>query len=66
MAGAADLEEDAALVLELNLLVVEFARQQHAAVHCQQLIATEPLELIDGGRRIRVGLASVEHGLHAA
>ena len=38
MACAADLEKDLALVLELNFLVVEFAREDHAAVDAQQRI----------------------------
>ena len=36
VAGAADLEEDAALVAELDLLVVELPRSEHAAVHIEQ------------------------------
>ena len=32
MPGAADLEEDLALVLELDFLVVESPRQEHQAV----------------------------------
>ena len=41
VAGAADLEEDQALVLELDLLVVEAARQQHRAVGPQQIVARQ-------------------------
>ena len=41
MAGAADLEEDQALVLELDLLVVELPRQHHRAVGPQQVLARE-------------------------
>ena len=39
VAGAADLEEDAALVLELDLLVVELPRPEHAAVDVEQRVA---------------------------
>jgi hypothetical protein len=39
MSGAADLEEDLALVLELNLFVVELSREEHQAVGPQQLLA---------------------------
>ena len=46
VAGAADLEEDLALTLELNFLVVKLARQQHAAIGGEQLLAVEAL----GGR----------------
>ncbi len=34
--GAADLEEDLALVLELDLLVVQLSRQDHPAIGCEQ------------------------------
>ena len=37
VAGAADLKEDLALVLELDFLVVELARQEHAAIDVEQL-----------------------------
>ena len=39
VAGAADLKKDLALVLELDLLVVELSRQQHAAVDGEELLA---------------------------
>ncbi len=38
VSGAADLEEDEALVLELNFLVVQLPRQHHRAVRAQQLL----------------------------
>ena len=41
VAGAADLEEDLALLFELDLLVVELARQQHEAIHAQQRVAID-------------------------
>ena len=41
VAGAADLEEDQALVLELDLLVVEPPRQQHRAVGAEQILARQ-------------------------
>src|SRR5262249_3085891 len=44
VSGAADLEEDLALVLELNFLVVEAPRQQHAAVDGEELVAIETVE----------------------
>src|SRR5204863_8382660 len=64
VAGAADLKEDPALVLELYFLVVESARQEHAAVHGQQLVATEALEgAFGGGSRGR--FASGDSRFHA-
>ena len=39
--GARDLEEDLALVLELNLLVVEAPRQEHQPVGGEQLVARQ-------------------------
>ena len=39
VAGAADLEKDQALVLELDFLVVDPARQQHGAVDVEHLVA---------------------------
>ena len=39
VAGAADLKKDLALVLELDFLVVDFSRQQHAAVDGEELLA---------------------------
>ena len=41
VAGAADLEKDLALVLELNLFVVETARQQHQAIRLAQIVCGE-------------------------
>ena len=38
VAGAADLEEDQALVLELDLLVVDLPRQHHRAVGAEQVV----------------------------
>jgi hypothetical protein len=37
--GAADLEKDQALVLELDFLVVDPARQQHGAIDAEHLVA---------------------------
>src|SRR5439155_5418582 len=56
VSGAADLKKDLALNLELNFLVVQLARQEHAAVNGEQLIA----------RKIREGVsfAVFEDGLH--
>jgi hypothetical protein len=56
VAGAADLEKDLALVLELNLLVVELSRQEHHTMDGEELVALKPLE------RLRV--APVEHRFH--
>ena len=39
VSGAADLEKDVALVLELDFLVVDPARQEHGAVDHQQFLA---------------------------
>jgi hypothetical protein len=44
VAGAADLEEDAALILELNFFVVERPRTQHAPIHVEQCVAIETFE----------------------
>ena len=41
VAGAADLKEDQALVLELDFLVVDAARQEHRAIRPQQIVARE-------------------------
>ena len=55
VAGAADLEEDQALVLELNLLVVDPARQHHRAVGAKQVVARQTVETsrLDGSDRAR-------------
>jgi hypothetical protein len=37
MARAADLKENQALILELNFLVVQLARQHHRPVRTQQI-----------------------------
>ena len=39
VAGAGDLEEDLVLALELDLLVVDAARQEHGAVRADELVA---------------------------
>ena len=44
VAGAADLEEDQALVLELDFLVVDAPRQQHRPVELHELVAGETFE----------------------
>jgi len=41
VAGAADLEKDLALVLELNLLVVESSRQEHQPIGGAQVVGGE-------------------------
>ena len=41
VAGAADLEEDPVLALELDLLVVEPPRQEHGAVHREEGLAVQ-------------------------
>src|SRR5213079_1135364 len=43
MARAADLEEDQALVLELNLLVVELPREDHRAVGAYEIARRQTL-----------------------
>ena len=58
VAGAADLEEDLALVLELDFLVVEASRQHHPAIRREQIVAGEAFV---GARRPGVGLVSVGH-----
>src|SRR4029077_3422194 len=57
MTGAADLKKDLALVLELDFLVVQLARQQHAAVDGEQILARESVE--------NLCFWPVENGLHA-
>ena len=42
--GAADLEERLALVLELNLLVVQLSRQEHETVRREEIIPREAFE----------------------
>src|SRR5262249_15272864 len=44
VSGAADLEEDLALALELNLLVVQLSRQDHRPVDAEQRVAIESVE----------------------
>src|SRR5688572_26989080 len=45
MARAADLEECLALVLELDLLVVDLPRQEHGAVGGEEIVPRQPLVL---------------------
>ena len=70
VAGAADLEERLALVLELDFLVVDLPREEHAAVGPQQVgvawIRAARLGLTHGRRRRRCRLAVYDGGgLHA-
>ena len=55
VAGAADLEERLALVLELDLLVVEPPRPQHAAIDVEERVAGETVELGSAGWEAAVG-----------
>ena len=65
VAGAADLKKDLALVLELNLLVVESPGHEHEAVHGEQLIARKPVERLRiVGRLHRLRRLSVEDSFH--
>src|SRR5207245_6029472 len=65
VAGAADLKENLALVLELNLLGVESPGHEHEAVHGEQLIARKPLERLRiVGRLHHLRCLSVEDGFH--
>ncbi len=41
MAGAADLEVDFVLALELNFAVVELAREKHRAINADERVAVE-------------------------
>src|SRR4051794_26962014 len=45
VAGTADLKEDLTLAFELDLLVIELSRQEHAAVDREELRGREPAEL---------------------
>src|SRR5262249_40585553 len=67
VSGAADLKEDLALALQLNFLVVELARQQHAAVDGEELVGAEPVEfhtarLTRGCARLTRGCARLTRG----
>ena len=44
VSGAADLEEDQALVLELDFLVVQLPRQHHDAVRAEEILRRKPFE----------------------
>jgi hypothetical protein len=48
VAGPADLEVDLVLALELDLLVVDPAREVHRPVDVEQCRAVEALQLVDG------------------
>src|SRR5205814_1441025 len=48
VSGSADLEEDLVLPLELDLLVIQLARQVHRPVDVEEGLLVEPLELVDG------------------
>ena len=50
VAGAADLEEDQALVLELDFLVVNPAGQDHRPIGSEQVLAVEPVGIEWAGR----------------
>jgi hypothetical protein len=59
MSGAADLEENQALILELNFLVVDAARQQHRAIRAQQIVAGQAFPTCaraGGSGRSRLGI----------
>ena len=47
VAGAADLEEDKALALELNFLVVDLPRQDHRPVSTEKVVAREAVRRRD-------------------
>src|SRR6185295_2854951 len=59
MAGAADLEKDQVLVLELDLLVVDPAREDHRAIGVEQVL---PGEAVIGGLPFRACAASTDGG----
>ena len=46
VAGAADLKEDVALILELDFLVIELAREQHAPVDGEELAFPDDADAI--------------------
>jgi hypothetical protein len=60
MAGAADLEVDLALALELNLLVVEAPRQEHPSIRAEQLVGSEAFVR---GRREETAVARLDPAL---
>src|SRR5262245_62005526 len=60
---AAYLKEDVALVLELDFLVIELARQEHAAMDGEQLRRAEAREIRRLGRR-GASVLPVQNGLH--
>jgi hypothetical protein len=56
VAGAADLEIDAVLALELDLLVVDLPRHVHRAVDAEQRLLVEPEQVGGRGRGHSAGL----------
>ena len=50
VSGAADLEEDQALVLELDFLVVDPPRQDHRPIGAEEILAAEPVGVEWAGR----------------
>ena len=64
--GAADLEECLALVLELDLLVVDLPRQEHGAVSGEQLVPGQSLVFAarPPGAGSRVGAMGQGRPLH--
>jgi hypothetical protein len=65
--GAADLEEDQALVLELYFFVVEAPRQEHRAIRPQQIVPREAFPTsarAGGGCRASVGPGCERRSLH--
>ena len=55
VAGARDLEEDLVLPLELDLPVVDAARQEHRSVGGEELVAREPVGRALGRAALRLG-----------
>ena len=63
--GAADLEEDQALALELDFLVVEPSRQQHRAVCAEQVFPADSLERHGSPLGVRTHSVADRRNFHA-
>ena len=66
MTGAADLEEDQALVLELDFLVVDPPRQDHRAVGAENVLASEAGVIRAWTFGVRARAVAERRSLHAS
>src|SRR4030095_1463900 len=66
VAGAADLKENQALVLELDFLVVDPSRQEHRPIGSEQLVAAKRVDCAGAGNvALRARLAGNGRTFHA-